>query len=57
MHCTPVFVAYLLLENEKTTLFVADSKLSPEVRAYLEGEHIAVKPYDAIASYLKKFYL
>lgn len=56
VHCTPVFVAYLLLENEKTTLFVADSKLSPEVRAYLESEHIAVKPYDAIASYLKKDY-
>ncbi len=44
--CTPVFISYLYLNREDSTLFVHDEKLTDEVRAYLSQLGIDVKPYD-----------
>lgn len=57
VRCNPVFVAYLLITEDKATLFVDDVKLTDEVKAYLRGEGVTTAPYDrdtvkrALASY------
>ena len=52
VHCNPVFVAYLVLEPEKTTLFVQSAKLTDAVRDYLTTQDVAVRDYDDVADYL-----
>ena len=55
VHCTPVFVAYLLITLECATLFVDGEKLTPDVEAYLRGEGVATAGYadveKALAAY------
>ncbi len=54
VHCNPVFVSYLLIAASGTaTLFINPNKLSPEVKAYLQGEGVQVRPYEAIADALR----
>jgi len=50
VHCTPVFVAYLLVESDKATLFTKPEKVSPEVSAYLHGLNVRVEDYGAAAA-------
>lgn len=57
VRCNPVFVAYMLITEDKATLFVDDVKLTAGVKAYLRGEGVTTAPYDreavkrALASY------
>jgi len=44
--CTPVFISYLYLNREGSTLYVHDKKLTDEVRSYLSQLGIDIKPYD-----------
>lgn len=53
VHCTPVFVAWLVIGQDNAVLFIDDEKLTPEVSAYLRHEGVAVKPYGSIADYLR----
>ncbi len=53
VHCTPVFVAWLVIGQEDAVLFIDKEKLTPEVSAYLQGEGVTVKPYGSIADYLR----
>lgn len=55
VHCTPVFVSYLLIEEEKTTLFIDSRKLTPEVSDYLKRNKITVKPYTEVVKALKGY--
>lgn len=55
VHCNPVFVAYLLLEGDRTTLFVDQAKLSPEVSAYLASVGVGVAPYADVARALRAY--
>lgn len=48
----PVFVAYALIQREKSLLFVDESAIPDELRAALKREDIEVMPYGAIADYL-----
>ena len=53
VHCTPVFVSYLIIlpastENPEAILYVNDCKLTDEVRAYLRENRVQVRPYEAI---------
>lgn len=50
----PVVIAYALVENEKTTLFIAPEKLTSETTAYLQSQGVTVAPYLAIYDVLKK---
>ena len=54
VHCTPVFVAYLLITPDAVTLYVDDAKLTPEVRRYLDEIHVQTAPYKSIAEDLDK---
>ena len=43
----PLFLAYLLITDDKATLFVDRRKLTEEVRTYLSREGVAVDDYNA----------
>lgn len=44
----PVFFSYAIITPETATLYIDDSKVSPEVQNYLAENHVALKPYGAI---------
>lgn len=48
VHCTPVFVAWLVIGEERATLYIKQAKLSAEVAAYLHTEGVDVADYDDI---------
>lgn len=52
VHCNPVFVAYLLIDSERATLFTDHAKLTPEVEAYLAGEGVATADYADVSKAL-----
>ena len=56
VHCNPVFVSYLVIEHDKTILFVDEAKLTPEVSAYLSDHSIKTLPYNEVGKYLKRDY-
>ena len=45
--CNPLFLSYFILESDKATLFIQDEALSDEVRTYLVGNGIDIKPYES----------
>lgn len=55
VHCNPVFVAYLLIESKKATLFIDQAKLSKEVVNYLKGEGVSVDDYDVVKKRLRYY--
>ncbi len=54
VHCTPVFVAYLMLTPDGTTLYTDPVKLTPEVQTYLRDLKVRTAPYDAITDELSQ---
>lgn len=55
VHCNPVFVSYLLIEDNTTTLFVNDKKLTTEVKNYLNSIKVKVEPYENVRKALKAY--
>ena len=49
----PVVIAYALVEEDKTTLFIAPEKLTAETKLYLEKEGVSVAAYTGIYDALK----
>ena len=45
--CNPLFLSYFILESDKATLFIQEEALSDEVKTYLVGNGIDIKPYDS----------
>ena len=56
VHCSPVFVSYLLISTTDVTLYINKVKLSPEVVDYLKSEGVGVAPYDEISKGLKDYF-
>ncbi len=56
VHCTPVFVSYLLITSHDATLFIYKEKLTPEVMAYLKAEHIGVEDYVHVKDVLRNYF-
>ena len=56
VHCNPVFVSYLLISSKAVTLYINKVKLSPEVLAYLDAEHIKVEDYEQVENGLKQYF-
>ncbi len=56
VHCTPVFVAYLLISTTSETLFVDKHKLTPEVEAYLSENSILVDDYQQVKKGLTGYF-
>ncbi len=50
--CNPVFVSYLLISNDHTTLFIDPEKLPSEISKELEADNIILKPYTSIYDHL-----
>ncbi len=52
--CTPIFYSYLIIEKEKSTLFVDTDKITDEISEYLRANVINVAQYSLFAQYLRK---
>jgi Xaa-Pro aminopeptidase len=50
-----VAYAYVVVELETATLFVDDSKVTPEVLAHLNEAGVSVKPYPSLVSEIKRY--
>lgn len=55
VHCNPVFVSYLLIASDKVSLFVDETKVSAEVRAYLEPHGVSLYNYNKVEDGLKAY--
>lgn len=49
VHCNPVFVAYLLIDGERTYLYINKVKLTPDVAEYLNELGIETRDYGEVA--------
>ena len=56
VHCTPVFVAYLLISTTKVSLYINKEKLTPSVIDYLQQNGITTAAYDDIKAGLKDYF-
>ena len=56
VHCNPVFVSYLLIASNKTTLFINKEKVSGEVRQYLEEQGVEVADYAEVGKGLQDYF-
>lgn len=48
VHCNPVFVSYLLITDQSSTLYIIEDKLTESVKKHLEENGVGVKPYRQI---------
>lgn len=55
VHCNPVFVAYLLVDSKKATLYINKVKLTDEVKDYLKEQQVEVREYDEIGDGLRSY--
>ena len=55
VHCCPVFLAYLLITTTGATLFVDDTKLTPEARQALAAADVRTAPYPAVREALGRY--
>ena len=56
VHCNPVFVSYLLIASNKTTLYINKEKVSDEVLSYLKSQDVEVAEYTEIVQGLKDYF-
>ncbi|MBD5303248.1 MAG: aminopeptidase P family protein [Bacteroides sp.] len=50
---SPIFVAYLYVDDSKRILFIDQEKISKEVADHLAKYNIEVKPYDSVLEFVK----
>ena len=55
VHCNPVFISYLLITTQTVTLFVHESKLTPEARKSLADSGVTIASYDAVRDALARY--
>ena len=55
VHCTPVFIGYLLISSQTATLFIFEEKLTAEARQSLTANGIATAPYTDIIKGLRSY--
>ena len=48
----PVVISYVVLEDDKCTLFVEDNKVDTVARNYLDFNNIDLQPYEAVFDYI-----
>ena len=51
--CNPVVLSYLVVTDSQVLFFVQEEALGDEVKAYLNGLGVTVRPYDSIYEYVK----
>lgn len=52
--CTPIFYSYLIIEKEKSTLFVDTDKITDEISEYMRANAINVAQYSLFAQHLRE---
>lgn len=55
VHCNPVFVAYMLLDGDKTTIYINKVKVTAEVLQYLKDIDVEVEDYQNVSDGLRKY--
>jgi len=55
VHCSPVFVSYLLISMDKVTLYIDKEKLTPEAAGCLSREGIGVDDYANVSEGLERY--
>ena len=55
VHCTPVFVSYLLISTTSATLYINKEKLTPEGEAYLASQGEKMAGYDDVRKGIKEY--
>ena len=55
VHCNPVFVAYLLIASDKVSLFVDETKITPQVADYLKANDVSLYIYNKVEEGLKAY--
>lgn len=55
VQCNPVFVAYLLIEQNRSTLYINKEKLTNEVAEYLKSQQIEVAEYGDVTKGLERY--
>ena len=51
---SPIFVAFLYLDDNRRVLFVDEEKLTPEVNDHLKKYGFEVEPYDSVTDFVAK---
>ena len=55
VHCNPVVVSYLLTTQNDVIYFISPEKVTKEVNEYLKEQHVKLKNYDEVETYLNTF--
>ena len=55
VHCTPVFVAYMLVMPDKAVLFTDKHRMNQEALRQMQQSGVEVEPYDSVGSALAKY--
>ena len=55
VHCNPVVVSYLLNTQDDVIYFISPEKVTKEVNEYLKEQHVKLKNYDEVETYLNTF--
>lgn len=50
VHCNPVFISYLLISEDVSTLYILEGKITDEVRDYLKSHHVEIETYSSFIS-------
>lgn len=51
---SPMFVAFLYIDDNRRVLFVDADKVTPEVAAHFKKYHIETKPYDSVTEFVEQ---
>lgn len=54
VHCNPVIVSYLLIEEQDIHYFIQPQKITPEVAEYLKTTGVSLHSYEEVEMYLNR---
>lgn len=54
VHCNPVIVSYLLIEEQSIHYFIQPKKITAEVAEYLKNAKVSIHPYEEVETYLRQ---
>lgn len=55
VHCNPVVISYLLITQDEVVFFISPEKVTKEVEKYLKEEHINLRDYNDVGTFLNSY--
>ncbi|WP_077152980.1 aminopeptidase P family protein [Bacteroides bouchesdurhonensis] len=55
VHCNPVVISYLLITQDEVVFFISPEKVTKEVEKYLKEEHINLRDYNDVETFLNSY--